>query len=249
MIPRSYAPDAARVGDAITLPEDEAAHLRRVLHVRDGDAVRVFDGRGREFDARVSLVGRRGVRARLEAERPPAAEPRVTVTLAAAVLKGDAMDTVVRDAVMLGVAAILPVLAERSQTTATAIGRGRRSARWQRIAMASAKQCGRATVPQIFPVLEPEAVIDAIDGGRLSAPALVLAEPSALVPSSPITGVSASPPLAATVLTGPEGGWTPTELDQLADVAQAVTLGRLTLRAEAAPTVALSALLARWNAF
>jgi 16S rRNA (uracil1498-N3)-methyltransferase len=249
MIPRSYAPAAARAGDTIDLSEDEAAHLRRVLRLADGDALRVFNGRGAEFDAVVELAGRKGARARLLAERAPAAEPRVRVTLAAAVLKGDAMDTVIRDAVMLGVAAILPVLAERSQTTVTAIGRGRRPARWQRVAVASAKQCGRATVPQIFPVLDPEAVAAALVDGRLPLPALVLAEPSALVPVVSITGVGDSPPMAATILTGPEGGWTPQELDRLAKVAQAVTLGRLTLRAETAPVVALSAFFARWNAF
>jgi len=249
MIPRSYAPDATRAGETIDLSEDEAAHLRRVLRLADGDALQVFNGRGTEFDAVVELVGRKRARARLLKERAPAAEPRVRVTLAAAVLKGDAMDTVVRDAVMLGVSAILPVLAERSQTSVAAIARGRRPARWHRVAVASAKQCGRATVPQIFPVLDLEAVADAVAGGRLPAPALVLAEPAALVPSLPIFGVGDSPPVAATVLTGPEGGWTPQEMDRLARVARAVTLGRLTLRAEAAPVVALAALFTRWNAF
>jgi 16S rRNA (uracil1498-N3)-methyltransferase len=104
-------------------------------------------------------------------------------------------------------------------------------------------------VPQIFPVLDPEAVAAALVDGRLPLPALVLAEPSALVPVVSITGVGDSPPMAATILTGPEGGWTPQELDRLAKVAQAVTLGRLTLRAETAPVVALSAFFARWNAF
>jgi 16S rRNA U1498 N3-methylase RsmE len=182
MIPRAYAPDAARAGETIALSDDEASHLRRVLRIADGDALRVFNGRGAEFDAVVELAGRKGARARLLGERAPAAEPRVRVTLATAVLKGDAMDTVVRDAVMLGVAA-------------------------------------------------------------------VLTEPSALVPAAAVTRVPESPPMAATVLTGPEGGWTPQELDRLAKVAQAVTLGRLTLRAEAAPAVALAALFTRWNAF
>jgi 16S rRNA (uracil1498-N3)-methyltransferase len=249
MIPRAYAPDAARAGETIALSDDEASHLRRVLRIADGDALRVFNGRGAEFDAVVELASRKGARARLLGERAPAAEPRVRVTLATAVLKGDAMDTVVRDAVMLGVAAVLPVLADRSQTTVAAIGRGRRAARWHRVAVASAKQCGRATVPQIFPVLDVEDVTRALGDGRLPAPALVLTEPSALVPAAAVTRVPESPPMAATVLTGPEGGWTPQELDRLAKVAQAVTLGRLTLRAEAAPAVALAALFTRWNAF
>jgi 16S rRNA (uracil1498-N3)-methyltransferase len=249
MVPRVYAPDANWSGASIDLPKEEAVHLRRVLRLRDGDAVRVFDGRGREFDGHVARAGRAGVRVRLSAERPPLAEPRVRLTLAVAVLKGDAMDAVVRDAVMLGVVAVQPVLTDRSQTTVAAVGRGRRPERWRRVAIASAKQCGRATVPEIRTVVDPGAVVVSLGDGELPVPAFLLAEPSALLAAAPISAVAAGAPAAATVLTGPEGGWTPMELDQLSAVAQAITLGRLTLRAEVAPAVALSSLLTRWNAF
>ena len=78
------------------------------------------------------------------------------LTLVASVLKGDKMDDVVRDAVMLGVAAIQPVVSERSETSMAAMARSGRVARWQRIAVSSAKQCGRAVVPPIHPAMPLE---------------------------------------------------------------------------------------------
>ena len=89
------------------------------------------------------------------------------------------MDDVVRDAVMIGVAAIQPVITARSEVTRASVERGRRRERWERIAVSSAKQCGRALVPVI---LEPEpfdAVAMLVDERQLPGPALMLVEPQA----------------------------------------------------------------------
>jgi 16S rRNA (uracil1498-N3)-methyltransferase len=251
VIPRSYAPDAERVGTSVKLSREESAHLRQVLRVRDGAEVRIFDGQGREFDGHVELVGRTGARASLDAERSAAPEPRVSVTLAVAVLKGEAMDAVVRDAVMLGVASLQPIVTARSQTGKAAVAEGRRPDRWRRVAVASAKQCGRATVPDIRAVLDSSGVAEALGAGTLAAPAFLLVEPSAGTGtgSGSISEVPATAPAAATVVIGAEGGWTLDELRTLWPVTQPITLGGLVLRAEAAPLVALSALFARWGAF
>ena len=96
---------------------------------------------------------------RVDGARDAVAEPRVAVTLAQAALKGDKMDDVVRDAVMMGVAAVQPFVTTRSEVTHAALVRGRRRERWERIAVASAKQCGRATVPAI---LEPQSFEDVV---------------------------------------------------------------------------------------
>src|SRR6187401_2132489 len=109
MTPRFHAPDARARGDVVALPDDEASHLARVLRLTAGDAVRAFDGRGLEFDAVVTLAERGGASVRLGEPRTPAPELRVAMTLVQAVLKGEKMDEVVRDAVMLGVSAIQPL--------------------------------------------------------------------------------------------------------------------------------------------
>ncbi len=119
---RFHAPDAKTPGEVVPLPDDEAEHLTRVLRLKPGDAVRVFNGRGGEFDAVVEQAGKNGVLVRVGNAQRPAPEARVAITLAQAVLKGDKMDDVVRDAVMLGVAAIQPIVTEHAEVTARVSG-------------------------------------------------------------------------------------------------------------------------------
>lgn len=247
--PRFYAPAADKTGDLIDLPEDEAGHLTRVLRLKAGAPVRIFNGRGGEFDASVEAVARRRVRVRLRAARQALAEPRVAVTLAQAVLKGDKMDDVVRDAVMMGVAAVQPIVTARAEVSLAALARSRRRARWERIAIASVKQCGRATVPAI---LEPRAfadVVGALGHLTLPGPGLIFVEPAAADGAQTLGELAAAPPRETTVLIGPEGGWAAEELERAAAVCRLVTLGGRTLRADAMAIVALAALFAIWREF
>ena len=144
-LPRFHAPDLDAGSRFVRLPVDEANHLTRVLRLGVGDEVAVFDGRGREFRARVTAAAREVVDVELVAPLVPAAEPRVPLTLVQAVLKGDKMEAVIRDATMMGVTAIEPVITTRTIARQT----GRDTQRWTRVAVSSAKQCGRATVPII----------------------------------------------------------------------------------------------------
>lgn len=239
--PRFFAPAARAPGDLVTLPDDEAEHLTRVLRLAAGARVRVFNGRGAEFDSVVEDAGKLAVRVRLGSPCASAPEPRVAVTLAQAVLKGDKMDAVVRDAVMIGVAAIQPIVSARAESSTAVLARGRRRERWERIAVSSAKQCGRAVVP---PILEPQRLEDV----AFPSPLFVLVEPGAASGSS--LGESDVPAAAqASVLIGPEGGWTSDELQHAAAIGRLITLGGRTLRADAMALVALAALFARWREY
>src|SRR5262245_54097552 len=91
MVARFHAPDAHATGALVALPAEEGAHLTRVLRLRAGDAVRVFNGGGREFAAVVEHAAKASVRVRIGVALEPAPERRVAVTLAQAVLKGDKM--------------------------------------------------------------------------------------------------------------------------------------------------------------
>lgn len=234
MLPRFLADAIDTEHGRATLPADEAHHLTHVLRLETGDEVVVFDGAGREFRARVDRAGRHGAELALIEELQPLPEPAMRITLAQAILKGDAMDAVVRDATMMGAAAIVPLITDRT------IGRGKRVEqrsveRWRRIAVASAKQCRRAVVPDIRAPL----------GFRewLAHPELrlMLVEPGAKIP----TFGAWSPSLPAiTLAVGPEGGWTPDELAAAVEAgASGMTLGRRTLRADAAGVVGMSVLL------
>src|SRR5467141_1391123 len=112
---RFFAPSLDPGDETVTLPRDESVHLTRVMRLGVGDSVAVFDGRGHEFLARVVGFERRDVRVQLLSRVEAAKEPAVPITLAQSVLKGDKMDEVVRDAVMLGVAAIQPIVTARTE--------------------------------------------------------------------------------------------------------------------------------------
>jgi 16S rRNA (uracil1498-N3)-methyltransferase len=244
---RFHAPDAERPGDVVMLPPEEAEHLTRVLRLKVGAPVRVFNGRGGEFDAVIELAARTSVRVRVGNAHETGREARVAVTLAQAVLKGDKMDAVVRDAVMMGVAAIQPVVAARSEVTLPSLMRGGRRERWQRIAVSSAKQCGRSVLP---PVLEPrpfDAVAASLADLTLPGPCLMFVEPAVSADAISLTDLDGPMPREATVLIGPEGGWTADEVAAGSAVSRPVTLGPRIFRADAMPVVALTALLTKWG--
>jgi len=244
MVPRLYVPSLDPRDRTVSLPADEAAHLRRVLRVKPGAAVRLFDGRGREVAARVASVDRAAVVAEIGDPVSAAPEWGVRVTLAQAVLKGDKIDDVIRDAVMMGVAAVQPLLTARTDVPAAAFSHGRRLERWQRIAVSSAKQCGRAVVP---PVLTPRALADCLDAARAEV-SLMLVEPAAVAASSAVAWPPPDAPGSALVLVGPEGGWADEEVAHaLSAGCLPVSLGPRTLRADAAAVIALSVLQYIWS--
>jgi 16S rRNA (uracil1498-N3)-methyltransferase len=246
---RFYAPALAPGASTVELPTDEAEHLSRVLRLRQGAEVRVFDGRGREFEGRVTSVARSRATVELRGEvAPTGSEPAVRLVLAQAVLKADAMDQVVRDATMLGVSVVVPLITAHGEVSLERVLSGGRVSRWQRIAVASVKQCGRATVPGITdPLVLADCLARLEEGERY-----ILAEP-AFAPMA--RGLGSTPgarpvPGSATLLVGPEGGWTAEEMAQAAAAGcLALTLGSRTLRADAAATVGITALQCSWGEF
>jgi 16S rRNA (uracil1498-N3)-methyltransferase len=247
---RFYASDAREIGQVVALPADEAAHATRVMRLHAGDAVRVFDGAGREFAGEIEQATKLGVQVRLQQRHEPAPERRTHVTLVPAVLKGDKMDDVVRDAVMMGVTSIVPIVSARSETSLATLERGHRRERWERIAIVSAKQCGRAVVPTIEEPCEFATLHERLSS-MVAHSAFMLVEPDQGSGNgnqgsrAADFGDTASP--AVVVIVGPEGGWSPDEVAAMTKLARPVTLPGPTLRADAMPIVALSVLYARWG--
>ena len=265
--PRAYAPDLDPAQTDTTLSSEESAHLVRVLRLGAGARVLVFDGRGTQYVARITTAAKDRVTLALLDPVAPAPEPRVRLVLAQAVLKGEKMDAVVRDATMMGVSAVIPLITARTVIPRSALEIGRVRERWHRIAVSSAKQCGRAIVPEIGP---PERLTDLFEAQAQDAPdvmRLQLIEPAAASASeSPSVTASstdadgardigpngrlpAEPSPAGTLIAiGPEGGWAPEEVDQAREAGwQTWTLGARTLRAESAPLAALSILTYAWR--
>jgi 16S rRNA (uracil1498-N3)-methyltransferase len=244
---RFFAPSAGATGDLVALPADEVEHLARVLRLGVGAAIQVFDGRGREFHAVVESVTKGDARVRVGAAVAPAPELPIALTLAQAVLKGDKMDGIVRDAVMLGVVAIQPLLTARTEVSAATLDRGRRRERWQRIAVSSAKQCGRAVVPIVHAPRSLDDVLRVPATGSSPGPVLMLVEPGAAPGASAVRELEGDAAPQVTLLIGPEGGWSPQEIADAPPACRMVTMGGITFRADAAASIAIAALLARWR--
>ena len=231
--------------ETVLLPKDEAEHLVRVLRLGPGDTVAIFDGRGLECLAKVVSAERRDVRVQVLSRVEPAAEAAVPLVLVQAVLKGDKMDDVVRDAVMLGVAAIQPIVTTRTEVTVAALTRGGRLDRWRRVALASVKQSRRAVIPEIRGPLTFESWLDEPQ----AAATLMLVEPAAATGAEPLSILRTQEiPSDAAIVVGPEGGWTDAELTAAGQRGiRAVTLGHRTLRADAVPIAAISVLQFLWG--
>jgi 16S rRNA (uracil1498-N3)-methyltransferase len=242
VLPRFYAPELD-VDAEFRLPAEEAHHLTRVLRLGMDDPVEVFDGRGGVYRAVVVEAARDRAIVRITEPLPAPTLPTPSLTVVQAVLKGSSMDDAVRDATMMGAAAIQPVMTEHVVVKMAQAMRKENEERWRRVALAAVKQCRRATVPQIRPVrsLEEWLASASVD------PRLIFVEPSAEAAARPLRSIE-SPPAAASVLLGPEGGWSPREVAAAVGTGCVpVTLGPLTLRAESMPVAALAALAAVWG--
>jgi 16S rRNA (uracil1498-N3)-methyltransferase len=235
-VPRFYAPNFDPEEREVTLGTDESHHLIRVVRLRVGDEVSIFDGRGHEFAARVARTASKSATLEILHAISTPAPPPVPIVLVQAVLKGDKIDDVVRDATMVGVAAIVPIVTERSLVSLSTLTKGRAVERWTRVAIASAKQCGRAHLPTIHqPVSFDAWLTTPFDGRRL-----VFAEPaSAPRPHTLHEALLGSKPAAVACVIGPEGGWSVEEREKASAAGcLAVSLGSMTLRADAAGLVA-----------
>lgn len=242
---RFFAPALDPGDEAVVLPKDEAEHLTRVLRLGPGDTVAIFDGRGHEFLGKVAAAEARDVRVQLLSRLEPAVEAAVPLTLVQAVLKADKMDDIVRDAVMLGVAAIQPIITTRTELTVAALVRGGRVDRWKRLAIASVKQSRRAVVPDIYGPLTFESWLDEPQ----PAVTLMLVEPGASTQAAPLASMrDLKAPADAAILVGPEGGWTEAEWTAARQRGiHLLTLGHRTLRADAVPVAAISVLQFLWG--
>lgn len=241
MPPRFFAPDLTPSSPDVLLPEGESAHLTRVLRLARGSRVEVFDGRG---SVRAGVVERASAQAslvRVGDTLPAVPEPAAPIVVAVSLLKGEAMDAVVRDATVLGAREIWPMRAMRSNVPQRA-GQAAHE-RWQRVAVAAAKQCGRAVLPTIAAV---RPLTDVIADARAELPVrLWLTEPAARSDEAADVPV---PPQGICLAFGPEGGWAIEEVEAARAAGwRAWTLAPVTLRAEHVVLAALSVVRYAWE--
>jgi len=213
--------------------EGEAAHhLGRVLRAQEGQLYELSDGE-KVWLARIEKAGRDRVEFAL-LEEVPAPKPALHVTLLLAVVKFDAFEWAIEKATELGVNAIVPLAAARSEKGLLAAAE-KRAERWRKILLEASQQSRRVNVPSLETAAKPEqAFIAHGDGIRL----ILSEQPAAPTLRAALAGKSAA---AAVMAIGPEGGWTDAEFvsAKSAGFAEA-SLGELILRTETAVIASLA---------
>ena len=247
----------------IDLTKEQQHYLNRVLRLQAGDRFIAMDGRGHWWSA-ILAATETGLFASITEEIAANGELPVTVTLMAALPKGNGFDEVVRQATELGVASIVPVTSDRTLLKPSS----QKVDRWRRIAAEAAEQSERQIVPEILePVSfnlavkncgqkhrficvargENRHLWDCVSGLEPPQPPLLRGEQEFDPPQPAFVGaVPPCPPpvgkeLSITIAVGPEGGWTDGEVERAIEFGfEPVSLGNRILRAVTAPMVALS---------
>jgi len=226
-------------GAEVRLPEVAANHLLRVLRLGEGDRCVLFNGDGFDYPATITSAGKREASARLDAAVAVDNESPRAIVLLQGIARGEKMDLILQKATELGVAAIVPVNAERTEVKLDAARAAKRVAHWRNVIVAACEQSGRARVPQLA---EPQTLAQAATGVAGEALKLTL-DPQG---EHRLSSLVAADGVALVVAIGPEGGWSPRDRQVLAGAGfQGLRLGPRILRTETAGLAAIAALQAR----
>jgi len=245
-VPRFFCGQAIAVGAYLTLP-DALAHHVRVLRLEDGASITLFNGQGGQFEARLMLQGGRAC-AQVLRHCPFEAELHGRITLVQGLAGGDKMDWVVEKAVEMGVAVVQPIAAQRSVLRLSGNRLEKRLQHWQRIAQAASEQCGRNRLMTVPTVLTLEQYLSLRQHDTQQDALMLCCDPDA--PDN-LQDVLPTPRPHLIVLIGPEGGWSPQELDTArVHGAKCVRFGSRILRTETAGIALVSAIttLQSWQA-
>jgi 16S rRNA (uracil1498-N3)-methyltransferase len=239
--PRIHVADAIAALVEMRLADAPSRHVQ-VLRLQPGDALTLFDGNGGEWRATIVRIGRHSVDVVPEQHAAIERELPRRVTLALGMPANDRMDDLVEKAVELGVAALQPLICERSVLRLTGERAQKRTAHWQAIAVAACEQSGRNRVPDIAaPLHLSDWLGDGLVDHTGSATERVLLSLAADATAIATWAKTVAPHAGCVVLSGPEGGLSDAEIAQAtAQRFAPVSLGPRVLRADTAPLAALA---------
>ncbi len=245
MIMRFFLENAAQVGDVVTLNATDSHHLSRVLRRKPGAQIELVSA-NRVFSAEILSVDEL-VSVRLLAELAAYSEAPLDLILLQGLAKGERMEIVLQKAVELGASRIVPVACARSVVRLAGAKAQAKVERWQKIADAAAKQCGRTRLVEVAPVQSLEqALAELPPDCRIIMPWEEADGQS--VGCSLRQALTADAPRTAALIIGPEGGLTEQEAEMAgARGASLVTLGRRILRTETAAIAVMSVIMYVWG--
>ncbi|AAF83003.1 16S rRNA (uracil(1498)-N(3))-methyltransferase [Xylella fastidiosa] len=227
------------LGNEIILPELVANHLLRVLRLCEGDTCVLFNGDGHDYLARLIATGRREAWARIEGVSEVCNESPLAITLVQAIARGEKMDLIAQKATELGVVAIVPVDTERSGVRLDSERVAKRLAHWNNVVISACEQCGRTRVPEVQMPRALQALPEILHPDTLR----LILDPKS---EHRLSTLSRLTPVAVTIAIGPEGGWSPRDLEILKDAGFiGFSLGPRILRTETAGLTAIAVLQAQ----
>jgi 16S rRNA (uracil1498-N3)-methyltransferase len=241
--PRFHCPMPLAVGQSLDLPQRVAHHAIKVLRLRRGDVLTLFNGAGGEYRARIASVERARVSVEVSGWLATEREPPLSITLVQALQAGEKMDLTVQKAVELGVDRIVPVISRRSVLRLEGERALRRLEHWRGIVVSACEQCGRNRLPE---VLLPERLEHWLARNSPAGGVRLMLAPAARCSLANVQG----PPVGGAVelLVGAEGGLAPEEAWSAGLAGfRSVRLGPRILRTETAGLAALAAIQFLWG--
>lgn len=227
------------ISEMMELTGTDAHHIARVLRMAVGDNVIIADENERTAKAEITAITDEVVTLSLIEYLEDDSEPTVKVRLAQCLPKSDKMEFIVQKAVELGAVSIQPVNSENCVVKYTADKQAKRVERWQKIAHEAAKQCKRAAVPTVEPIITLKELLSCVDDDE-TVLFCYEAEDGRTLRQALNTHQSEK----YTVLIGPEGGFSPEEARLCQEMgAHPVSLGSRILRTETASLAALTMVL------
>lgn len=240
-IPRIFSPEPLSGRSEVELDEAASRHLVKVLRLRPGRPLVLFDGTGGEYRAELLETGRRA-RVRLGDFSAEDRESPLALTLAVGISRGDRFDWVVQKATELGVAQIQPLFTERCEVKLSGDRLQKKLGHWRQIAASACEQCRRNRLPV---VAEPQKLAQYLE--RAESDLKLVLHHRAELDLRRLERARGAP-ASALLLVGPEGGLSETEIDAaLARGFLPLRLGPRVLRTETAPLAALAVLQFQWG--
>ncbi len=241
-IPRIYLPIPLHTGELVMLDKQAAQHVTRVLRMKPGAPLIVFNGQGGEYTATLMQESRGAAGVKIGEFIARDAESKLSVRLAQGISRGERMDYAIQKAVELGVMQIIPLFTEFCVVNMKEERAEKRVAHWQGVAISACEQCGRTRVPE---VLAPRPLHEWF--AQAQASLKLVFDPYSTQHLAHLAHL-APPAGDITILIGPEGGLSDTESRAaIKSGFTAVQLGPRMLRTETAPVAALAAVQTLWG--
>jgi 16S rRNA (uracil1498-N3)-methyltransferase len=235
---RFFVAQPLQINTELVLEQAVSRHIQSALRMNTGDLITLFNGRGGEYSASIIDIAKKSVTVAVIAYHDINRSSELKVHLAVVMIRGDRMDYTIQKATELGVTELTPLFSERCEVKLDAHRASKKRNHWQAISTSACEQCGLNIIPEIHP---PRSLAEHLSDDK-SELRLIFNPLGSAWPAI------SSAPESVSIVTGPEGGFSPTEISEAESRGCiSVKLGSRVLRAETAPVVGLGLLQSLWG--